>query len=86
MIKSYSEAINEALREEMARDPNVFIIGEDVGVMGGVFGVTDGLHAQFGEARVMDTPISEIGIIGAALGAAMGIHSLTQLWHTARNV
>lgn len=71
MIKSYSEAINEALREEMARDPNVFIIGEDVGVMGGVFGVTDGLHAQFGEARVMDTPISEIGIIGAALGAAM---------------
>jgi len=71
MIKSYSEAINEALREEMARDPNVFIIGEDVGVMGGVFGVTDGLHAQFGETRVMDTPISEIGIIGAALGAAM---------------
>ena len=73
MIKSYSEAINEALREEMARDPNVFIIGEDVGVMGGVFGVTDGLHAQFGEARVMDTPISEIGIIGAALGAALGL-------------
>ena len=71
MNKSYSEAINDALREEMARDPNVFIIGEDVGVMGGVFGVTDGLHAQFGEARVMDTPISEIGIIGAALGAAM---------------
>lgn len=71
MIKSYSEAINDALREEMARDPNVFIIGEDVGVMGGVFGVTAGLHAQFGEERVMDTPISEAGIIGAALGAAM---------------
>lgn len=68
---SYSEAINDALREEMARDPNVFIIGEDVGVMGGVFGVTAGLHAQFGEERVMDTPISEAGIIGAALGAAM---------------
>ncbi len=68
---SYSEAINEALREEMERDPNVFIIGEDVGVMGGVFGVTANLHKQFGEERVMDTPISEAGIIGAALGAAM---------------
>ena len=68
---SYSEAINEALREEMARDPNVFIIGEDVGVMGGVFGVTAGLHGQYGDERVMDTPISEAGIIGAALGAAM---------------
>jgi pyruvate dehydrogenase E1 component beta subunit len=68
---TYSEAINEALREEMERDPSVFIIGEDVGTMGGVFGVTDGLVQQFGEARVMDTPISEAGIIGAALGAAM---------------
>lgn len=68
---SYSEAINEALREEMARDPSVFLIGEDVGTMGGVFGVTAGLLQQFGEARVMDTPISEAGIIGAALGAAM---------------
>jgi len=68
---TYSEAINEALQEEMARDPNVFIIGEDVGAMGGVFGVTTGLIEKFGEARVMDTPISEAGIIGAALGAAM---------------
>lgn len=68
---TYSEAINEALREEMARDPSVFIIGEDVGTMGGVFGVTDGLLKQFGEERVMDTPISEAGVIGAALGAAM---------------
>jgi pyruvate dehydrogenase E1 component beta subunit len=68
---TYSEAINEALREEMDRDPSVFIIGEDVGTMGGVFGVTNGLLKQFGEARVMDTPISEAGIIGAALGAAM---------------
>lgn len=70
-ILSYSEAINEALREEMARDPSVFIMGEDVGVMGGVFGVTAGLLQQFGEARVCDTPISEAGIVGAGLGAAM---------------
>jgi pyruvate dehydrogenase E1 component beta subunit len=70
-ILSYSEAINEALREEMERDPAVFLIGEDVGTMGGVFGVTDGLIKIFGEERVMDTPISEAGIIGAALGAAM---------------
>ncbi|BCX06003.1 MAG: TPP-dependent acetoin dehydrogenase complex, E1 protein subunit beta [Candidatus Roseilinea sp.] len=68
---TYSEAINEALREEMARDPSVFIMGEDVGVMGGVFGVTQGLIQQFGEERVRDTPISETAIIGAALGAAM---------------
>ncbi|MCS6846335.1 MAG: alpha-ketoacid dehydrogenase subunit beta [Anaerolineae bacterium] len=68
---TYSEAINEALREEMARDPSVFIMGEDVGVMGGVFGVTQGLIQQFGEERVRDTPISETGIVGAALGAAM---------------
>lgn len=68
---TYSEAINEALREEMARDPSVFIMGEDVGVMGGVFGVTQGLIQQFGDERVRDTPISEAGIVGAALGAAM---------------
>lgn len=68
---TYSEAINEALREEMARDPSVFVMGEDVGVMGGVFGVTQGLIQQFGDERVRDTPISEAGIVGAALGAAM---------------
>ena len=68
---TYSEAINEALCEEMQRDPSVFILGEDVGTMGGVFGVTAGLLERFGPTRVMDTPISEAGIIGAALGAAM---------------
>jgi len=65
-ILIYSEAINEALREEMARDPRVFILGEDMGVKGGVFDVTAGLLAQFGEARAIDTPISEAGIVGTA--------------------
>jgi acetoin:2,6-dichlorophenolindophenol oxidoreductase subunit beta len=70
-VLSYSDAINEALREEMARDPRVYVMGEDVGTMGGVFGVTNGLLHTFGEDRVIDTPISEAGIIGAALGSAM---------------
>ncbi|HEY3291845.1 MAG TPA: alpha-ketoacid dehydrogenase subunit beta [Anaerolineae bacterium] len=68
---SYSEAINEAIREEMERDASVIVIGEDVGTMGGVFGVTNGLRAKFGAERIIDTPISEAGIIGIALGAAM---------------
>lgn len=68
---SYSEAIYEALREEMERDPSVFVMGEDVATFGGVFGVTRDLHQIFGEGRVMDTPISEGAIVGAALGAAM---------------
>jgi pyruvate dehydrogenase E1 component beta subunit len=68
---SYSEAIYEALREEMERDPSVFVMGEDVATFGGVFGVTRDLHTIFGEGRVMDTPISEGAIVGAALGAAM---------------
>lgn len=70
-IISYSEAIREALAEEMSRDPNVFILGEDVGAFGGVFGVTQGLFAEFGPERVRDTPISEAAIVGAALGAAL---------------
>ncbi len=68
---SYAEAIREALREEMERDPSVFVMGEDVGVFGGVFGVTKGLLKAFGEERVRDTPISEAAIVGAGLGAAM---------------
>ncbi|MFN3704933.1 MAG: alpha-ketoacid dehydrogenase subunit beta [Thermoflexales bacterium] len=68
---TYSAAIRQALEEEMRRDPSVFVLGEDVGVMGGVFGVTEGLLAHFGAQRVLDTPISENGIVGAALGAAM---------------
>lgn len=66
--KTYIKAINEALTEEMARDPNVFLIGEDVRL--GVFAGTRGLHKQFGDRRVLDTPISELAVAGAAVGAA----------------
>jgi len=68
---SYSEAIREAMCEEMRRDPNVFLIGEDVGLFGGVWGVSHDMLQEFGETRVRDTAISEIAIIGSALGAAM---------------
>src|SRR4051812_43315370 len=67
---TYLEAIREALFEEMERDTNVFCLGEDIGAYGGAFKVTDGLMAKYGESRVIDTPISEIGIVGAAAGAA----------------
>jgi len=66
---SYREALREALIEEMTRDPDVFILGEDVGIYGGVFKITKGLIDKFGE-RVKDTPLSEAAIIGAATGAA----------------
>ncbi len=65
------EALNQALREEMERDPAVFLLGEDVGLYGGSFKVSKGLLARFGEKRVLDTPISEAGIVGMACGAAM---------------
>lgn len=68
--KTYMQALNEALRQEMERDPNVFLFGEDVGQFGGCFGVTQGLFDQFGEKRVRDTPITESAIVGAATGAA----------------
>lgn len=68
---TYLEAIRQALAEEMRRDPNVFVIGEDVGIYGGAFGVTKGLIDEFGERRVIDTPISESLIVGAATGAAL---------------
>jgi 2-oxoisovalerate dehydrogenase E1 component beta subunit len=77
---TYLEAIREGLREEMARDPNVFLMGEDIGAYGGAFKVTDGLLAAFGEDRVIDTPISEAGFIGAAAGAAhMGMRPVCEL-------
>jgi 2-oxoisovalerate dehydrogenase E1 component beta subunit len=68
---SYLEAIREALVEEMRRDPKVFVLGEDVGAYGGAFGVTQGLFDEFGEMRVIDTPISESAIIGVSVGAAL---------------
>ncbi len=68
---SYLDAIREALAEEMRRDPKVFVLGEDVGPYGGAFGVTQGLCDEFGEMRVIDTPISESAIIGVSIGAAL---------------
>ena len=68
---SYLEAIREALTEEMRRDPKVFVLGEDVGPYGGAFGVTQGLFEEFGEMRVVDTPISESAIVGISIGAAL---------------
>ncbi|MFW6001156.1 MAG: alpha-ketoacid dehydrogenase subunit beta [Halanaerobium sp.] len=68
---SYAEALRVALEEEMTRDKAVFVMGEDVGVFGGCFGVTGDLVEKFGEDRVRDTPITETAIIGSAVGAAM---------------
>ena len=70
--KTYRDAIREALREEMLRDENVFILGEEVGVWGGTYAVTRGLHGEFGDKRIRDTPIAEEAIVGTAVGAAMG--------------
>jgi 2-oxoisovalerate dehydrogenase E1 component len=66
-----TEALNEALQQEMARDPRVFVMGEDVGLIGGIFQVTKGLRDRFGEERVRDTPISEATFVGAGVGAAV---------------
>jgi 2-oxoisovalerate dehydrogenase E1 component beta subunit len=68
---TYLQAIREGIREEMERDDRVMILGEDVGAKGGVFGVTEGLQKQFGEARVLDSPLAESCIVGVAIGAAL---------------
>jgi 2-oxoisovalerate dehydrogenase E1 component beta subunit len=68
---SYLDAIREALAEEMRRDPKVFVLGEDVGAYGGAFGATKDLYDEFGEHRVIDTPISESAIVGISIGAAL---------------
>jgi len=68
---TYLEAIRQGLAEEMRRDPAVFLLGQDIGVYGGAFKVTDGLLDEFGAERVMDTPIAETAIVGAAIGASM---------------
>lgn len=70
-VVSYIEAVTMAIREEMERDPRVFVLGEDVGKKGGVFKATQGLYEQFGEERVLDTPLSESAIVGVGIGAAM---------------
>ncbi len=74
------EALNQALREEMERDPAVFLLGEDVGLYEGSFKVSRGLLAKFGEKRVLDTPIAEAGIVGLACGAALaGLRPVAEL-------
>jgi pyruvate dehydrogenase E1 component beta subunit len=74
------KAIAEAIAQEMESDPSVFVMGEDIGVYGGIFGATEGLLAKFGPDRIMDTPISETGFIGAAVGAAIaGMRPIAEL-------
>jgi pyruvate dehydrogenase E1 component beta subunit len=76
----YYEALIEAMAEEMQRDENVFLMGEDIGLFGGTFRATEGLMAEFGARRVRDTPIAEAGIIGLALGAALaGLRPVPEL-------
>ena len=70
-VLTLSKAINEGLRKSLEADPKVLIMGEDVGKLGGVFRVTDGLQKDFGESRVVDTPLAESGIVGTAIGLAL---------------
>src|SRR6266545_5695814 len=77
---TFLEALKQGLWEEMERDERVFILGEDVGAYGGAFKVTDGFAKRFGESRVIDTPISEAAIVGAAAGAAhMGLRPVAEM-------
>ena len=77
---TYSKAINQALAEEMTRDENVILYGQDVAAWGGIFKVTEGLHEQFGPERVFDSPISENVMVGAGVGAAtMGLRPVVEL-------
>ena len=79
-LTTYVEAIKQGIWEEMERDERVFILGEDVGVYGGAFKVTEGMLERFGEMRVIDTPISESAIVGAAIGAAlMGMRPIAEM-------
>jgi 2-oxoisovalerate dehydrogenase E1 component beta subunit len=77
---TYLQAISAAMREEMRADERVFVMGEDVGVFGGAFKVTDGFIDEFGAERVMDTPLAESGIVGTAIGAAVeGLRPITEM-------
>lgn len=80
---AFIEAITEALRQEMERDERVFVLGEDIGLSGGVFKATAGLHEKFGEDRVLDTPLAEGIIIGASIGASMvGLRPVPEIQFT----
>lgn len=70
-MMTYRQALNDTLGEELARDPNVFLMGEEIGKFGGSYKITEGLLAEFGPKRVVDTPIAELGFVGLATGAAM---------------
>jgi 2-oxoisovalerate dehydrogenase E1 component beta subunit len=77
---TFLEALREALHEEMARNPEVLLLGEDIGAYGGAFRVTEGLYERFGAERVIDTPIAEAAVVGAAAGAAMlGLRPVAEL-------
>jgi pyruvate/2-oxoglutarate/acetoin dehydrogenase E1 component len=79
-ILTYAQALNEALREEMRADPRVFLMGEDIGLHGGIFRVTKDLFPEFGPERVRDTPISESGFVGLGIGAAIaGMRPVVEL-------
>lgn len=79
-VLSYIDAITLAMKEEMERDERVFILGEDVGHKGGVFKATQGLHEQFGDYRVLDTPLAESAIVGVGIGAAMyGLRPIAEI-------
>jgi len=79
-LTTYVDAIRQGISEEMDRDDSVFVLGEDVGIYGGAFKVTSGLLEKFGETRVIDTPISESAIVGAAIGAAlMGLRPIAEM-------
>lgn len=79
---TYAQAIGEALREEMKRNEKVFLMGEDIGIFGGIFSITKGFLEEFGPERVRDTPISENAIVGAALGASLlGFHPVAEIMY-----
>src|SRR3989344_1665009 len=71
VVANIVQAVTMGLRQEMARDKNVVVLGEDVGVNGGVFRATEGLQKEFGSNRVIDTPLAELGIVGASIGMAV---------------
>jgi 2-oxoisovalerate dehydrogenase E1 component beta subunit len=80
MLKTVIETIRDTLRDEMARDSRIFILGQDVGVAGGVFRATEGLYEQFGPERVIDAPLAELSIVGIAIGAAaVGLRPIAEI-------